>query len=374
MRSARFFFLASVTVLALGLAGRARAGAPIIAIEFEGPFQEGAPIPLTAEVTDEDPVTFSWDLDDDGVFGEMPDLAMVTIPAGTTDGPTSVRVGVQATDGTSIQERYVVIPVSNVAPEVTSTAPSVTSVGSAFAYAIEVSDPGGALDPLTFEIVAAPDRLTVSDTGTISWTPRDMDVSMPGDSHRVEIRIEDGDGGEVVHAFDLVVLANRIPVGGSAIYPAEGTGILERMPRLVLGNASDPDRDPLGYYFQIDRVETFDSPDLVESPRVEQTPGFTFWYVPEPLEIGRYYWRGWAHDGTSEGERFGAMFFVVPDSGGADAGTGGGDGGGGGSDAGMTPPEKDDGGCSVATGASSGAVAWGTLAALGLALGRRRRR
>jgi hypothetical protein len=176
-----------------------------------------------------------------------------------------------------------------------------------------------------------------------------MDVSAPGESHRIEIGISDGDEGEIVHGFDLIVLANRLPMGGAAVFPPEGGGVTQTMPRLVVSNATDLDRDPIGYYFFVDRVDTFDSPELLESPRVDEGAGYTDWYVTAPLGLGRWFWRAVPNDGTADGLPIGASFFVVPGSG-VDAGLPPVDGGGsGGVDSGMTvtPPKKDDSGCSV---------------------------
>ncbi|MCZ7678373.1 MAG: hypothetical protein M5U28_06205 [Sandaracinaceae bacterium] len=151
--------------------GVATPGAP--RVRFTGPFSadEGSEVVLEVAVEDleGDSYSFSWDLDDDGTFGEAPDATSYTIAAGTTDGPGAVRVGVRAVDaGGNASERYRTIQIVNVAPAVTSDPPLSTSVGVDFRYPLVVDDPAGELDALTFAIVRGPSRMTVSPEGSCS--------------------------------------------------------------------------------------------------------------------------------------------------------------------------------------------------------------
>src|SRR5690606_10241728 len=174
-----------------------------------------------------------------------------TIPAGSTDGDGVVRVGVQASDGTNTTERYRSISVRNVEPTITSSPDTLTSVGAMYRYQIEVDDPGGDLDPLTYAVTAGPSSMVVSDTGLVSWTPRETDVTGPEDPITVQVSVDDGDMGTATQMWELTVSPNRVPSDPTPVFPIGGIGILDPAPRLVVSNASDPDRDPLVYYFAI---------------------------------------------------------------------------------------------------------------------------
>jgi MYXO-CTERM domain-containing protein len=360
----------------------APSGAP--RVMFDAPFSadEGAEITINATVTDPegDTATWSWDVNGDGIFGDMPGATRYVVPAGTTDGPTtSVRVGIRATDGVNTVERYRSIAINNLPPVITSPLPPiVTGVGANYLHQFEATDPAGAADPLTYTIVRGPEGMAISRTGLLQWIPASGDVTRPDSPLSIEVAIGDGDMGSASQTWQLTVSPNRTPTAPIPLYPVGDVGLVDKRPRLVVSNASDPDYDTLTYTFEIDRVSTFDSPALQRMEGVAQTPGYSFWYMPADLAPGRYFWRARAFDGTSPSEPQMAVFYRVPtadelgDAGVPDSGTPTGDGG-------VTPPPPppssgSDDGCSVAPGARGDAR--GLLFAVGLAvlLGARRRR
>ncbi len=292
-------------------------GAP--RITFSSPFEvpEGASFVVEATIEDLEGDAFdhSWDLDDDGVFGEAVGALSYTAPAGATDGPGVVRVGIEATDAMgNTAQRYRAIRVDNVAPRVTSAPPAVTSVGVDLAYDIEVEDPAGAMDPPRFALVEGPARMTVSDGGRVSWVPSESDVTLAGEAIDVAVSIDDGDDGVIEHRWALMVSPNRPPSAPTPAFPTDRVALLDRAPRLVAQNAEDPDLDPLRYVFEIDTVDTFDSEDLRTSEPLEETPGFTEWRLDPPLEENHlYFWRVKANDGSVDSEWRQAAFFVVRD-------------------------------------------------------------
>lgn len=357
-------------------------GAP--EITFDSPFtaDEGAAVTLAVTVDDleGDTFSYSWDLDDDGTFGENADAATYDIAAGTTDGSSALRIGVQAVDSAgNTSTRYRNLRVLNVAPSVTSDPVLTTSVGASYRYPMEVLEPAGALDPLTFTVLTGPERLTVSPEGIVQWTPNESDVTLPGETVRVEVQVEDGDGGSDMQGWELSVSPNRVPTPPTPAYPTERIGIVDTTPRLAASNGEDIDLDPLTYVFELDTVSTFDSPALRTSEPIEETPGFTSWQLTEPLEENQiYYWRVRANDGMVDSEVREAAFFVVrdpnvgpPDAGAPDAAALSSDGGLiPGPDAGL---DGAGGGCSVGAPARGSAGLLGLALALGLALVRRRR-
>lgn len=350
-------------------------GAPLIELDGPSSADEGEEVTITATVTDAegDTVMFSWDLDDDGTFGEHAGETSVTIPAGTTDGPTTLRFAVEATDGTHTATRPRRVSIRNVAPEVVSTPPTITYVGAMLRYEIAVVEPGGAGDPLTFDLSAGPEGITISDSGLLTWNVGVGDVTTLDHPDHVAILISDGDMGTTLHEFDIVVSPNRVPTAPTLAYPVGGIGILDTTPRLAVGDAADGDpEDVLGYYFEIDTVDTFDSPDFRESGRIAEGAGFTAWPLETPLEMGRtYHWRAWASDGDAESMRVGTSFVVVPDP--ALIPDAGPLPDGGMVDAATAAPVH-RGGCSVVRGTGGAGGAWMIAAVLGLALSRRRGR
>jgi hypothetical protein len=361
--------------------GITTAGAPRVHFTSPSSANEGAAITIEAAIDDPDgdPTTWSWDLNGDGTFGDLPGGASYTVPAGTTDGPGTVRVGIEASDGTNVTQRYRTVSITNVAPTITSRIPSaVTGVGGNYTYQLTATDPAGAGDPFTYTVVRGPTDMAISATGLMQWVPDAADVTRVDAPIAIELAVNDGDEGVASQTWDLQVSPNRTPSSAAPIYPINEVGLLDREPRLIANNATDADFDPLTYTFELDAVSTFDSPALQTGVDVAETPGYSFWYVTTPLTPGRWYWRVRASDGTSASDFQTASFYRVPDAteivdmGTADAGMPDVDGG---TEPPTPPTPASKSGCSV--GAGEGSPTTWTLSLVGLACllaGARRRR
>lgn len=345
-------------------------GAPRVVFTSASTADEGDEIAVTAEVTDleGDPVTFSWDTDDDGTFGELTGMTSYTISGDSTDGPAQRRVGITATDGTNSITRYRSISIRNVAPVITSEATvTLTGIDADYQYPIVAHDAAGTRDPLTYAVVTGPEHMSVSATGVVSWIPTSRDVTSDGHPIHIVVSVSDGDEGTTTQEWDVDVLATHAPTNPTPVYPVENGGVRETMPRLVVQNSSDADLDTVRYQFQIDTVATFDSAALQDSDWVDEGTALSFWYVATPLEAGYYYWRVRASDGTLNTVWRTSHFYVVPDHvdppdmGVTDLGMGTVD------MTVVTPPPVDDGGCNVGHGASDGSRgAWLALALIAL--------
>ena len=359
-------------------------GAP--EITFDAPFtaDEGEAITIGVSFVDAegDSYTYSWDLDDDGSFGERPGVATYAVAAGTTDGAASLRIGVEVVDAHgNTASRYRNLRIANVAPRITSDPPLFTSVGAGYRYPLVVEEPAGELDPLTFSVVRGPATMAVSPAGVVQWTPTVSDVTLPGETVRVEVQVDDGDGGTATQSWELRVSPNRAPTPPTPAYPIERIAILDTTPRLAAGNSEDLDLDPITYLFEIDTVDTFDSPALRTSAALPETPGFTAWQIEEPLAENRlYHWRVRANDGDVDSELRQSAFYVVrdPSLGPPDAGTPDRDAAVIGGDAGLIPGLDaglggGGGGCSAGRGSPSSRPGLLVVALAGLALSCRRR-
>lgn len=293
------------------------AGAP--RVRFDGPYEieEGDAATIMVTVTDPegDPATWSWDLDGDGTFGEMPGATSYTVPAGTTDGPGEVRIGIEASDGRNVAQRYRAITVRNVAPTITNLpGNTVASVGATWRWRMEIDEPAGSFDPLTFTVARGPADMIVTDAGEVRWVPDELDVTIGTETVEVTIVANDGDEGTGEVSFSLTVSPNHPPGDVTLLYPAGGLVIADRQPRLVVSSVEDPDLDELTYFFEIDDDDTFETPLYDSGAGVPQTAGYTAWRLPSQLELGRvYHWRAWVSDGTVETEPRSTTFVVVPD-------------------------------------------------------------
>ena len=165
-----------------------------------GPYvtNEGSNIDLTASCTE--CTRFDWDLDDDGTF----ETAGRTVSFTTTgDGTAVFAIAVRACEDASNNNCDVgdsTVTVRNVAPTITSTAPTAGNVGVQYVYAPAATDPAGANDTLTWSLDVSPTGMQiVPTTGRITWT------SAVGGTHRTMVRVSDEDGGFTTQTFDIVL-------------------------------------------------------------------------------------------------------------------------------------------------------------------------
>jgi hypothetical protein len=367
--------VASATLLLL--VSPVAAAPPTIAFTAPTTAVEGDEIVIRVAVTDPDgdTPTWSWDLDADGTFGDLPDGTEHTVPAGTSDGPLNLRVGVQATDGVESRTTYLMVGITNVAPSITSAPGTTAYIRSEYRYEIAADDPGGAADPLTYRLTSRPMGMEITDN-IITWTPS---ADQRGRSFPVIMRVDDGDTGEEAQMWDVMVSANRAPEAPTPASPIDRMRVAADEPvTLSVENGVDPDGDALDYFFRLSRTSSFDTASVIGSGGVaEDTGETTSWTTTEPLEPGLWYWQVWVDDGMTESPRRFAQLVVgdgtiVPtDAGssgltdggripGVDAGTGG----GGGCSVGSTSPAR----------RGLGAVGSLMLALAGMWLALRRRR
>jgi len=199
------------------------------------------------------------------------------------------------------------------------SAPTVSSPldGSAVASltpVLEVTnagDPDG--DPLVyaFEVYEDPEmtvRLRSAEGiiqgagGTTSWTVTPaLEEDLAWYGWRARARDDQGAFGEwsPLASFFTNVTGVHPPTAPTVRSPEDGSVVRTLFPLLVVNNAADPDRDPVVYLFEIDRVETFDSPALQSSDEVAEGPGATSWAVSQLEDNTTCFWRARAWDGSS---------------------------------------------------------------------------
>lgn len=292
-------------------------GAPRVA--FTAPFTapEGDPLMVMARVTDPegDTVTWSWDLDGDGNYGESPGAASVTVPEGMTDGPGNYVVGVEASDGVHTTHRMRSIAITNVAPHITSHPPMTAAIDQHVRYTLVVDDPGEDHDPPTFVLRSGPTTAIVTPEGVFDWSPTEAEITAAGTARSVSVDVDDGDGGTDTQSWSMTVIDDHAPSDPSLLYPALDAPILVAGVHLAIGNSSDLDGDTITYRFELDATSTFDSADLQDSGMVDDDPsGITTWRPDESLlHYGRWYWRVSASDGRVTTSPVVSSFQLVPD-------------------------------------------------------------
>src|SRR5438105_1799452 len=101
------------------------------------------------------------------------------------------------------------------------------------------------------------------------------------------------------------------PTAPRPLSPLGGVGVAALSPALVVANAYDADGHSLAYLFEIDRVPSFDSPDLQVSPMIGEGSSQTSWAPAFPLRDNTlYFWRAAASDSHTMGPFAGSSFFA----------------------------------------------------------------
>jgi subtilase family serine protease/Tol biopolymer transport system component/flagellar hook assembly protein FlgD/fibronectin type 3 domain-containing protein len=104
---------------------------------------------------------------------------------------------------------------------------------------------------------------------------------------------------------------NGPPTAPQPLRPIGGREVATHAPELVVGNATDPEGDPLTYRFEIDARPDLGSPDRQVSAELPPGAGETAWTPPLELrENTPYYWRAHASDGNTATPSAVVSFFV----------------------------------------------------------------
>jgi hypothetical protein len=99
----------------------------------------------------------------------------------------------------------------------------------------------------------------------------------------------------------LVNVQNNAPTDPVIDSPAPASTISELQADnsvlLRVINSSDPERQTVTYYFELDKTNTFDSPDKQTSPAISAGESHTQWKVTGLTDDTHYFWRVKANDG-----------------------------------------------------------------------------
>ena len=313
---------------------------------------EGSTLTFSVSASDVpgDTLVYTWD------FGDGTNASgAVASHAYADDGAYSVSVTVG--DGTTTSSLSGTATIANVAPAITSTAPTTATEGSVYSYSPAVSDPGSEVFLWTLS-ASAPAGMTVDSAGAISWTPT-YDQAVVG-SYGVVLTVDDQDGGTDVEAWTIAVswldsdgdglpdgwetpngldpndptdatadpdgdgLTNSDEFAGGtdpnsfdgptapvAVSPVGALEVASLSPDLLVDNATDPQGDTLTYEFEVYSDASLTT--LVTGMAgVAETAAQTEWKVDVVLlENTQYWWRARAEDGNAAGPWSSEESFVV---------------------------------------------------------------
>ncbi len=176
-----------------------------------GPYtiNEGDALPLTASATDpagsDDSLTYSWDINGDGTFGDAtgsnPTLAWAQLSAlGIVASPGDYTARVQVVDaGGAKTTASTTLTVFNQRPTNASAGGSYTiNEGDSLTLTASATDPGGSGDPLTYTWDINGDGLfgdAIGSSATLTWAQlNSLGIVQSGASYQVSMQVID-DGG-----------------------------------------------------------------------------------------------------------------------------------------------------------------------------------
>ena len=210
----------------------------IVAVSNNGPVDEPASATISVTATDPagalDPLAYSFDCDNDGIYEIGPQSASTAGCSYPDDGTYQVNVLVTDGDGGSATGSTTV-SVPNVAPTIHSIANSgPIDEGTSASINVTATDPAGAYDPLTYAFDCQND--TAYEVGPAASSTASCFFDDNG-SFPVGVRVDDGDGG-TTDGMTTVVVNNVAPTPSASNSSPQYWGL----PIAFTGSATDPSK------------------------------------------------------------------------------------------------------------------------------------
>ncbi len=168
-----------------------------------------------------------------------------------------------------------------------------------------------ALDGGFQNAIASITGITQGTGGKTSWnvTP-DLSEDTPY-YWRARARDNNNGTGAWVGSSFFVNTTNASPTAPTISAPVNAAEVATFIPTLTVMNATDPEHDDLLYAFELDTVNTFDSPNKQMSGLTAEGSGTTSWTPAALNENTTYYWRAKANDGLADSPWMAAGSFFV---------------------------------------------------------------
>ena len=162
---------------------------------------------------------------------------------------------------------------------------------------------------LTVPAVSSP-VISEGDDGVTAWW---MDPSLRDNTWyywRAVATDEHGAETQTLLGSFFVNTIYEAPDEPEILSPAIGSEVDVQALNLMVANAFDPEEDVLTYYFELDRVNTFDSGSKQSSGEISEGEINTTWNILSLEDNTRYFWRVKANDGYAESPWSVGQFFV----------------------------------------------------------------
>ncbi|MCO4772437.1 MAG: PKD domain-containing protein [Deltaproteobacteria bacterium] len=287
-------------------------------------------------------VTWSWG------DGTADDAGLSATHTYDDDGTFTVTISVTDQDG-GVTTQTATVVVANIAPVITSSAPTSAIQGTVYSYVPTVVDPGAEVFVWTLSASASSNTAFDTATGEITWTPDAADAAQG--TFNLVLDVVDGDGGADSEAWTVTVssadsdgdgmpddweTANGLnpnnasdaaldpdfdgatnldeynngtdpasydgPSAPVANAPLTGDEVAQVRPSLVVDNATDPQGDTLLYTFEVYSDAGLTALVTSTTALAEDGSGQTPWEVDLDLaENTEYWWRAAASDAYIQG-------------------------------------------------------------------------
>ena len=159
-------------------------------------------------------------------------------------------------------------------------------------------------------LVASAYNIPEGDGGTTSWvvdSPLDDNTWYFWKATATDVH---GATTETTPASFFVNTFNDAPETPGILSPAVGSEVQAQELDLTVSNAFDPDGDLLTYFFELDKINTFDSAAKQTSDEIYEGAGTTIWHVAGLDDNTNFFWRAKASDGYAESAWALGNFFV----------------------------------------------------------------
>ncbi len=224
--------------------------APYLLMKPSYSVNEGATVKLSVTAGDQngEDLSYAWDFDGDGKFNDG-NNATATFSAVGLDGKSnsSRTVRVRVSDGTFNTDASTTVSIVNVAPTISKVTAINLLEGSPATISVTASDPGGSLDPLTYQF-----DMDGNGTYEFSNSTGKLDYAFPDDgTYTFKVRVRDD---ELLYSQEKLTTVNVANVAPSISNITNSGPILENSPVSIDVTATDPAGagDPLTYSFDFD--------------------------------------------------------------------------------------------------------------------------
>jgi hypothetical protein len=239
-----------------------------------GPYSVAEGSSLTVHATgtdpDNDPLTFSWDLNGDGIYGDAtganPTLTWAQLVAlGINDGPGSFQARVEASDGFAhvVPSAAVTLTVTNTAPTAGVSGPTVGSRGQVLTFnftSVDFSPPDQAAG-VTYTINwgdGTPAQTINPSASNGAGTPASHVYTATG-SYTVGVTATDKDGGvsATAHAAPLTVVTAQVQGGVLVVGGTLKNDVITISPLVGLGTVRVSLNGAISSYSGVTRIEAY---------------------------------------------------------------------------------------------------------------------